>query len=193
MSPLSIVSPAGRLSGILDHSTEATGWSIRSGPACRTVTCTKRTTTTTTTTTRTRTTRATRRERREEIKGGDPRDRLGSGCVSKRGMQEVEEPSGRTTGAQPRPLPAQSLYPFDSPRAADPVQTSCVLPPLSLSLSIFLCAHVSSAPFSPGPLYARMPKVKHRTGPECQSAAPRHPVPAPEISTSAVSLARSST
>lgn len=45
-------------------------------------------------------TKRTTRRRREEIKGGS----LGSRRVSKRGIQEIEESSGRTTGGQPRPL-----------------------------------------------------------------------------------------
>lgn len=58
----------------------------------------------------------TTRRRREEIKGGPLGGSPGSGRVSKRGMQEVEEPSGRTTGGQPRPLRAWSVfYPSGAP------------------------------------------------------------------------------
>lgn len=77
-----------------------------------------------------------RRRQRRETRGDKRRrpleDRLGSGRVSKRGMQEVEEPSGRTTGTQLRPLPAQvQLYPFASSRACkDPPCTD----PLHLAL-----------------------------------------------------------
>lgn len=54
------------------------------------------------------TTKRTTRRRREEIKGGPLGGSFGSRRVSKRGIQEVEEPSGRTTGGQPRPLRAWS-------------------------------------------------------------------------------------
>lgn len=55
--------------------------------------------------------------RREEIKGGPSRiARIQR--VSKRGIQEVEEPSGRTTGEQPRPpqTHSSSFNSFGSPR-----------------------------------------------------------------------------
>lgn len=83
--------------------------------------------------------------RRKEIKGGPLGGSLGSRRVSKRGMQEVEEPSGRTTGGQPRPLRAWSVfYPSGAPlRAlvADPwnLAFACrlfLLPPLPSSTRV---------------------------------------------------------
>lgn len=76
--------------------------------------------------------------RREEIKGGPLGGSLGSRRVSKRGTQEVEEPSGRTTGGQPRPLRAWSVfYPSGAPlRAFDrgSVESSICVPLISIPL-----------------------------------------------------------
>lgn len=83
------------------------------------------------------TTERTTGRRREEIKGGPLGGSLGSRRVSKRGMQEVEEPSGRTTGGQPRPLRERGpvFYPFGAPlRALDreSVESSICLPLISI-------------------------------------------------------------
>lgn len=76
------------------------------------------------------TTKRTTGRRREEIKGGPLGGSLRSKRVSKRGMQEVEEPSGRTTGGQLRPLRAWSVfYPSGTPlRTLDrkSVESICV-------------------------------------------------------------------
>jgi len=97
MSPLSIVSLLGAIlwcPGLFDGSdwsADPVGISRRTARRCTT---TERTT----------------GRRREEIKGGPLRGSLRSRRVSKRRMQEIEEPSGRTTGEQPRPLQAWSVF-----------------------------------------------------------------------------------
>lgn len=105
MSPLSIVSLPGAILPVprrgpfdgSDWPTDPVGTSHRTVRRCTT---TERTT----------------GRRRKEIKGGPLGESLGSSRVSKRGMQEVEEPSGRTTGGQPRPLRALSVfYPSEVP------------------------------------------------------------------------------
>lgn len=104
MSPLSIVSLPGAIlpvprRGPFDRSdwpADPVGTSHRTARRCTT---TERTT----------------GRRREEIKGGPLGGSLGSRRVSKRGMQEVEEPSGRTTGGQPRPLRAWSVFYLPEP------------------------------------------------------------------------------
>lgn len=98
MSPLSIVSLPGAILPVprrgpfdgSDWPADPVGTSRRTARRCTT---TERTT-----------------GRREEIKGGPLGGSLGSRRVSKRGMQEVEESSGRTTGRQPRPLRAWSIF-----------------------------------------------------------------------------------
>lgn len=109
MSPLSIVSPPGAILSVprrgpfdgSDWPADPVETSRRTARRCTTM---ERTT-----------------GRRKEIKGGPLGGSLGPRRVSKRGMQEVEEPSGRTTGGQPRPLRTWSIfYPSGAPlRALD--------------------------------------------------------------------------
>lgn len=105
MSPLSIVSPAKRTlrDPGADHSMEGDWLADPVGTSRWTIGAQQEERTT--------------ERRREEIKGGPSRiARIQR--VSKRGIQEVEEPSGRTTGEQPRPpqTHSSSFNSFGSPR-----------------------------------------------------------------------------
>lgn len=81
-----------------DRSMEATGWPIRLGLAEGPAADTRR-----------RENDGTKR-RREEIKGGPSEDRSDPGAYRRGECEKSEEPSGRTTGRQPRPLPTCSVF-----------------------------------------------------------------------------------